>query len=264
MATFNSHPRRRATFFLLIISLILWTLAIPGSVRGQTNNSPANDFAAKDLAAYHHARALYLADPDNPTNAWQFARACFNVCDYAATNNDQRASFARQGIAAANNLISRNPQSVQGHYYLAMNMGELAEAEAPSFTSFHLVHEMEREFKTAETLDKYFDYGGPARNLGLLYRDAPGWPLSIGSKHKARELLEEAASIAPDFPENDLNLAETFLRWKDKDAARKELNALDALWSNAQKQYTGPAWDDDWRDWTARRAALRAKLDGND
>ena len=31
------------------------------------------------------------------------------------------------------------------------------------------------EFKTAADLDNNFDYAGPERSLGLLYRDAPAW-----------------------------------------------------------------------------------------
>jgi hypothetical protein len=97
--------------------------------------------------------------------------------------------------------------------------------------------------------------------LGLLYRDAPGWPLSIGSKRKAREFLERAARVSPDYIENRLNLAESYQHWKDLDAARRELNAVDALWSNAHKQFSGPHWDQEWADWTERRAALHQKLD---
>ncbi len=78
-----------------------------------------------------------------------------------------------------------------------------------------MVREMEREFKTADDLDEHFDYAGPERCLGLLYRDAPGWPISIGSRHKAREWLEQAVKLAPDYPENQLNLVESYWQWTD-------------------------------------------------
>ncbi len=79
-----------------------------------------------------------------------------------------------------------NPNSAPAHYYLAMNLGQLARTEF--LGALKLVREMEREFKTAAELDAQFDFAGPERSLGLLYRDAPGWPVSIGSKRKAREL----------------------------------------------------------------------------
>jgi tetratricopeptide (TPR) repeat protein len=127
--------------------------------------------------------------------------------------------------------------------------------------AYHLVKQMEREFKTAADLDKDFDYAGPERSLGLLYRDAPAWPFSIGSRRKAREYLDQAAKLAPDYPENHLNLAETFLQWHETENAKNELNTLDALWTKAQTNLTGEAWERSWDDWSARRAAARNKLD---
>ena len=123
--------------------------------------------------------------------AWQFARACFDFADFA-TNVTERAAIASQGIAACQELLARKTNSAPGHYYLAMNYGQLARAEAPSLAAYRLVKQMEREFKAAADFDKSFDYAGPERNLGLLYRDAPGWPFSIGSRRKARDFLERA------------------------------------------------------------------------
>ena len=101
-----------------------------------------------------------------------------------------------------------------------------------------MVKEMEREFKTADDLDEHFDYAGPARCLGLLYCDAPGWPVSIGSRHKAREWLERAVKLAPDYPENHLNLVESRLQWKDRDRREQRIeNARCALAVRANEFY---------------------------
>lgn len=255
MATFNSQDGRHPGLKLVLITLILCTLSNHASADSQTNI-----FAARLEAEFRAAQTRYLSDTNNATNAWQFARASFNLSD-SATNEAQRADIAKLGIAACKALVEREPKSAPGHYYLAMNLGELAEAEAPSFAAYRLVKEIEREFKTAVELDEHIDFAGPVRNLGLLYRDAPGWPISIGSKHKARELLERSVELAPGDPENHLNLAESLLRWKERDAALKELRALDTIWADAQKQFTGPAWEESWHDWSVRRETLRAKLD---
>ena len=232
----------------------MWTLAKPARA-----DDPTNNFTAKDQAEFLRTQHLYEADPKNDTNAWQFAAACFDYCQHA-TNDDQLASIAKPGIDAGRAVIARDPKSVAGHYYMAMDLGELAQAEAPSFASYRMVKELEREFKTAVAIDEYFDYGGPRRNLGLLYRDAPAL-ISIGNKWKARENLERAAVLAPDYPENILNLAESYLKWGDRTDAVQELNKLDGLWSKAQQHYTGSHWDESWHDWSIRRTALRAKLD---
>ena len=124
-----------------------------------------------------------------------------------------------------------------------MNLGELAQAEAPSLAAYRLVHEVEREFKAAAELDVRFDHAGPARNLGELYFQAPGWPLSVGSKHKAREWLERAVALAPEYPENQLNLAEAQLKWHQHEALETTLKNLDAIWPAARTNFTGAAWE---------------------
>ena len=141
-----------------------------------------------------------------------------------------------------------------------LELGQLADTRR-NLAAFKMVREIEREFKTADDLDEHFDYAGPARCLGLLYRDAPGWPVSIGSRHKAREWLEQAVKLAPDYPENRLNLVESYWQWKDHEAAGNELKVLDALWPSAQKVLAGEAWERSWNDWSTRLDAARIKLD---
>jgi len=215
-------------------------------------------FAARAEAEWQRAQAQFQRQTNDPAAAWQFARACFELNDFV-TNNAGRASLADQGIAACRQLLARDSNSVPGHYYLGIELGQLADTKR-NLAAFRMVREMEREFKTANDLGPHFDYAGPARCLGLLYRDAPGWPLSIGSRHKAREWLETAATLAPDFPENRLNLAESYWQWKDRAAARNELKALDALWPEAQTNFTGAVWERSWIDWSTRRDALREKV----
>ena len=215
-------------------------------------------FAARARTAFEQSRVQFQSNTNDADAGVQFARACFDWADFA-TNDTARAALAQQGIAVCRRLTAQKPKLAAGHYYLAMNLGQLARTEL--IGALKIVKEMEREFKTAESLDPQFDYAGPAHCLGLLYRDAPGWPTSIGSTRKARSYLEQAVKVAPDFPENHLNLAESDLQWHDSDGAKKELKTLDALWPQAQVNFTGEAWEQSWDDWSARRAAVRKKLD---
>lgn len=216
-------------------------------------------FAVRAENEFYRTQLLLKADPKNATNAWQFGAACFELCDFA-TNATRKAEIAKQGIAACQQLVAREPKSAPGHYYLAMNYGELADAEAPSIAAYKLVHDIEREFKASLALDDKLDNAGSSRCLGLLYRDAPGWPISIGSKRKARDFLERAATVAPNYPENQLNLAESFVQWRQRDEAEKAFKKLDSIWSGAQTNLTGAAWEKPWRDWTNRRAAAKAEF----
>jgi hypothetical protein len=187
----HARPPKVAIMLLLIFSAV--------AASGQT--AAEKNFAVRAQNEFLRTQQLFRTAPEISSNIWQFASACFDLATLA-TNETRRAESARLGIAASQQLLAREPKSAPGHYYLAMNFGELAEAEAPSLAAYKLVHEVEREFKAATALDETFDFAGPPRCLGLLYRDAPGWPLSIGNKKKAKEFLEHAAALAPDYPEN--------------------------------------------------------------
>jgi len=238
-----------------ILAAAIW-LAAPVAAPAQP--ADIRIFAARAQKAFELAQKNYLA-ATNSTTAHELARTSFDVADLA-TNSAMRAEFARTGIAVCRHWLARESNSAPGHYYLAMNLGKLAEAEAPSLAAYRLVHEVEREFKAAAELDVRFDHAGPARTLGELYFQAPGWPFSIGSKRKAREWLERAAALAPEYPENQLNLAEAQLKWREPQAFAATMKNLDARWPAAQTNFTGVARESDWLDWNARRAALTAEF----
>lgn len=200
-----------------------------------------------------------LAHQLNPTNAeiaWQFARASFDRAEFA-TNDTERAALARPGIKACRDLLARNSNSAPGHYYLGMNLGQLARTK--SLGALPIVDEMEVEFSAARMLDEKFDFAGPDRNLGLLYLEAPSIG-SIGSRSKARTHLQRAVELAPEFPENHLNLAEARVRWRDSEGARRVLDALEAGLSQAHERLGGEEWSAAWIDWEKRLQKLRTQL----
>ena len=220
---------------------------------------PAAPAAAPSIRAeqvYRETRTRYLAsaEPDEP--AWRFARVCFDRAEFAA-DDKQRADLAKEGIAAARRCIARDPKSAPGHYYLGMNLGQLARTQL--LGALKIVPEMERLFKTARQLDEKFDFAGPDRNLGLLYLEAPVWA-SIGDKKKARQHLRRALQLAPESPENRLNFAEALLKWNEPAAASDEVRALQKIWDEAKQRFAGDEWAASWTDWQKRLDKLRAGL----
>jgi tetratricopeptide (TPR) repeat protein len=247
-------PVRVQGFALFVLTALIALVALTAPGQPASNSVL---FAARAGAAFARAQQAFAARPGEATNAWQLGRASYDWAEFA-TNTDERAAVAQTGIAACKQLLARDPQSAPAHYYLAMDLGQLAEAEAPSLTAYKLVREIEREFKAADDLDERLDFAGPPRCLGLLYRDAPGWPFSIGNKHKAREYLDHAAALAPDFPENQLNLVESHVRWRQAADAETAWQKLAAIWPAAHTNLTGVAWESDWDDWNTRRGAVQA------
>jgi|GEM_PF-1409395 len=192
--------------------------------------------------------------------AWNFGRACFDMSTLQKDTAEE-AKYAQEGIDATRAAVTLAPNSAPAHYYLGMDMGQLADTKR-NLSAFRMVKDMEREFSAARALDKHFDYAGPSRNLGLLYRDAPTI-ISIGSRSKARQFLEESVELAPEFPENQLNLIESYLKWDYKTEALRQFGDLEKIWPQAQKKLTGVAWDASWTDWNKRLDAIRKKLEKN-
>lgn len=231
-------------FFLLVGAAVSWSEPVTNQI-----------FLERAQKAFLLAQQAYKT---NSAVALTFGRACFHLAELA-TNETQRAEVARLGIGACRAAVARESNSAPAHYYLATNLGELAQAEAPSLTAYRLVHEVEREFLKAAELDVRFDHAGPARTLGELYFKAPGWPLSVGSTRKAREWFERAVAVSPDYPGNQLNLAEAQLKWRDRGALEATLKKLDALWPSARTNLAGEDWELAWLEWSARRAALKSE-----
>jgi len=217
---------------------------------GQTN------FAGYFETRLQQARARFQAGTNGADAAWQLGRACFDRAEFS-TNDTQRAALAIEGVGVCRPLVAREPRLAAAHYYLSMNLGQLARTKM--LGALPLVDEMERHFKLAAALDPKLDHAGPERCLGLLYRDAPGWPASVGSKAKARAHLVKAAEIAPEFPENRLNLLESALKWNDRKLGVAELKSMGELLPSARTNLTGAAWDAAWSDWSGRWDAARVK-----
>jgi len=217
-----------------------------------TNNSRWVAHAEKVLSA---ARTRFDGDPTNSVAAWEFGRAVFDRAEFA-TNNTERAALATQGIEACREALAHDSSSAAAHYYLGMNLGQLARTK--SLGALKIVGQIEREFEAARRLNDRLDFAGPDRNLGLLYRDAPSIG-SVGSRSKARQHLLRAAVLAPSYPGNRLALGESAARWRDTKTVLRELEALDKLWSAAQAKLAGPEWEPSWAEWKARRDQLRIK-----
>lgn len=239
---------------ITIKSLTAWSLAylVLASAGVFASESPA----ARIQGIYREARGHFKESPTNTDAAWELARACFDLAELAKTSSE-RAALAEEGIAACHAALDRKYSIAPAHYYLAMNLGQLARTKA--IGALKLVREMETEFKTAIELDEKFDYAGPHRSLGLLYKDAPGWPTSIGNRGKSRFHMHRAVQLFPDYPDNRLSWLEAQLEWGERKAVVEDFPAVRELLKSARKNLTGDEWALSWRDWDARFEKLQSK-----
>jgi tetratricopeptide (TPR) repeat protein len=241
---------------VFVFGVALRTAASTGDHTAPDQVAGVERFRARTTRLYDEAKAQYAAST-NVTLAWQFTRACFDLAD-AATNDAQRAAVAREGISVGRDLVRRQPTLAAAHYYLAMNLGQLARTR--TLGALGIVSEMERVFSRARELNETFDYAGPDRCLGLLYRDAPGWPLSVGNRAKAETHLRRAVTLSPDYPENQLNWLESRLRWEDPGRARPEFETTARLLAQARLAFVGQHWEAAWADWDQRWSAVQGRM----
>jgi tetratricopeptide (TPR) repeat protein len=93
------------------------------------------------------------------------------------------------------------------------------------------------------------DAGAPT-SLGVLYARVPGWPIGFGDNDKARQLLAQAVSLAPNGMDANYFYADFLMSQHDYAAAYKVLKHALSL----PPQPNRPLWDKN------RRAVIRELL----
>ena len=252
MATLNfpSTPARLIRVGLAFLALVLMPLG------AWADDAAPRQFAPRFERAHTEAIDRARLQTNDVTAAWQLGRACFDLAEFA-TNNAQRAPLAEQGIAACRRAIALDSNSAPAHYYLALNCGQLARVKL--FSALGLLDQMEAAFLRSIEIDSHFDYAGAHRALGILYRDAPGWPTSLGSKKKARVQMEKAVELHPEYPGNRLNHLDSLLHWGEKKTVQTQIPATDQMLKAARTKFSGEEWALDWHDWDRLWKKIRTK-----
>jgi len=258
----NQHSQSwgRSRHLLIAVYLVLNTLIstnIIDAKDGQTLppysvNSPSDPA----LKAFQEAKDRYGREPQSFEAAWQFGRACFDLAENAPSKGE-RARLAELGIEACKRAVATNDHSAEAYYYLGMNLGQLARTKG--IGALKIVGQLKSAFMRARELDERLEYAGPDRNLGLLFRDAPTW--TIGDRHEAQAHLVKAVALAPEYPDNPLELIEGYFKWGDRISAEAELEALEKLWPKLHEQFSGPKWETQWKEWQSRFEGFQKKIE---
>lgn len=183
----------------------------------------------EQLSSARRAEALWAArlaaNPRDFESAYKLAQARY----WLGTNGlpeAQRKAALEAGIAAARAAIAIDATRPHGHFWLAANMGALAE-------SFGLRQgikyrgQIRDALDTVLRLDPAFQQGSADRALGRWFFKVPG--LFGGSNKKSEAHLRASLTYHPQSVISRLFLAETLADMGRKDEARRELqSALDA------------------------------------
>ncbi len=236
---------------LLQLGLFGEPLSLPSSARSETE---------RRSQVYGTAREAYLRESTDSQRAWELARACFDRAE-GLRSAPVKAALATEGIEACQKALQTQPASASLHYYLGLNLGQLAQTR--TLSALRLVRQMEQSWLTSRLLDAALDHAGPDRSLGILYAECPRAPFGVGNREKARHHLERSVELAPNHPENRIYLVEHLLNWKDFPAAHRHFDSLETLLPAARQRLSDDSWTAAWVDWTSRIQSLRSRLNSH-
>jgi len=215
---------------------------VPLATTATTPSSPEALYAARgDLASARRAAAIWAErlkqNPRDFESAWKLARARYWLGGHAPEAG--RKQLFEDGIAAGRAAVAVEPNHPEGHFWIAANMGALAESFGMS-QGLKYRGTIKDELLTVLKLDPAFQEGSADRALGRWYYKVPG--LFGGSKQKSEEHLKRSLKYGPDSTASHFFLAETLLDQHRRDEARAELQRvidapLDPDWGPEDREF---------------------------
>ncbi|MCA8936301.1 MAG: hypothetical protein KDB68_08835 [Planctomycetes bacterium] len=179
-----------------------------------------------ELSAELYQRATEIR-ADEYLVLWEAARTCVWLGNYGP--EDKQKDYVMQGITYANTALKVKPDGPEALFYDGALAGKLAELDI-SYGADGLKTLMSR-MKQLVDMDSKYIYDAPDRVLGITYMRAPGSPIGPGDWDKAEGHLTRALKYDPNWPENQLYMAELEFSLADErdkpelaERARKRLN----------------------------------------
>ncbi len=216
--------RRGNLFYLSILGVLLILIVSP--VIFCNNNDPivaADELYSKRSNPINVQQAIdilqkFTVEKSNNSEAlWRLARCYWFIGDAAAAKKD-KLEFFTKGKEYADQAVQANPNSIEGHHWLAALLGSTGETRG-ILQSLKMVDPMKKELDICIQLDN--NYADAHFILAQLYWKAPGPPLSIGNKKTAQEEAKLATSLNPNIIEYWLHLGLIAKDNKDYATARE-------------------------------------------
>ncbi len=181
--------------------------------------------------------ARLAANPGDFESAWKLARARYWVGGHVAES--ERKQTFEDGIAAGRVAAQLEPKRPEGHFWIAANMGALAESFGLR-QGIRYRGDIKDALQTVLAIDPAFQQGSADRALGRWYFKVPG--LFGGSKSKSEEHLRKSLTYGPQSTASHFFLAETLLDDDRPDEARAELQRvlgapIDPDWAPEDREF---------------------------
>jgi tetratricopeptide (TPR) repeat protein len=161
------------------------------------------------------------ANPRDFEAAWKLARGCYWLGTNGLPRAERKAAL-EQGVKAARTAAAVEPKRPEGHFWMAANMGALAESFGMR-QGIRYRTPIRESLETVLRLDPSYLQGSADRALGRWYFKVPG--LFGGDNQKSEAHLRTALSYNENSVITRLFLAETLEDMGRRNAAIEQLKA---------------------------------------
>ena len=195
----------------------------------------------EDLAKARRAAAVWAErlekNPRDFESAWKLARARYWIGGRAP--EAERKAVLEAGISAGRTAVALEPNRPEGHFWIAANMGALAESFGMR-QGLKYRGDIKNELLIVLKLDPAYQHGSADRALGRWYFKVPG--LFGGSNTKSEEHLRKSLTYNPNSSSSHFFLAETLIDMGRKADARAELQRvidgpIDPNWAPEDREF---------------------------
>jgi tetratricopeptide (TPR) repeat protein len=185
--------------------------------------------------------AALSANPKDFEAAWKLARVKYWLAGHVAQN--ERRAELEAGIEAGTTASRISPDRPEGYFWMAANMGELAENYGRR-VGLRYRRPIKDALETVLRIDPGFQSGSADRALGRWYDRVPG--LFGGSSSKAEQHLRASLKFDPHSTVSHYFLAELLLEDGKRKEARAELQQVldapfNAEWAPEDEDYKNKA-----------------------
>lgn len=226
--------------------LALMLLVALAAVQSPPPQAPAEDpdrlyLERENLASAQRAAVLWeerlKADPSSFESAWKLARMAYWLGGHVPADL-QRKEYER-GVEAGRRATALAPQRPEGYFWMAANMGALAESFGLR-NGLRYRGAIKDALETVLKLDPAFQHGSADRALGRWYDRVPR--LFGGSDSKALEHLRRSLTYKQDSIITHFFLAEALLDMDREEEGKAELQKvldapIDEEWAPEDREF---------------------------
>jgi hypothetical protein len=237
----------------LVLGIFAAAIAAQPGVIEPVGGEPDRLYADRtNLASARRAAELWTAtlqrDPRDFEAAWKLSRADYWLGGHVPER--ERRQFLESGVEAGRAAVTSAPDRPEGHFWMAANMGAIAESYGMR-AGLKYRKPIKEELETVLRIDPAFMQGSADRALGRWYFKVP--TMLGGNRKLAEDHLRASLRYHPASTVSHFFLAEVLA------ADRREADARAELQSALAAPFD-PEWDPENQEYKEKARALLAKL----